>query len=257
MTQNQPPIPMENRIVYFYEIYGTLPRAGPGDNASTRKSYRMMKDVPEKPKILDIGCGPGMQTMELARLSKGKIIALDNHQLFLDKVNRDAKALGLSRHIETINQDMNTMNFKPESFDIIWAEGALNLMGFNNGLKACRPMLKRNGYIGVTELVWLKDHPSAEARQWAKEYAAMKNVPDNLRLFKNNSYKVIGHFTLPVSSWFENYYDPMQERINEIRKKYTGNAVATELIYSAQVEINGFKKCCGEVGYEFFVARKK
>ncbi len=84
----------------------------------------------------------------------------------------------------------------------------------------------------------------------------MKNVPDNLLLFKNNGYEVIGHFTLPVSSWFENYYNPMQERINELRKKYKDNAAATEVLNSAQTEINGFKKCSGEVGYEFFVARK-
>jgi len=257
MAQNQPSIPMEDRMVYFFEIYGTLPRAGPGDDASTRKAYRMMKNVPKNPKILDIGCGPGMQTMELARLSKGKVVALDNHQPFLDRVNKDAKALGLSQHVETLSQDMNTMDFKPESFDIIWAEGALYQMGFENGLKICRPMLKKNGYIGVTELVWLKDNPSPEAREWAKEYEAIKNVPDNISLFHNNGYEVIGRFTLPVSSWSENYYDPMQERINELRKKYRDNAAAAEVIDSAQLEINGFKKCSGEVGYEFFVGRRK
>jgi hypothetical protein len=152
---------------------------------------------------------------------------------------------------------MNAMDFQPESFDVIWAEGALYLMGFENGLKTCRPLLMKKGYIGVTELVWLKDEPSPEAREWAKEYAAMKNVPDNLSLFKNNGYEVVGHFTLPVSSWFEDYYGPMQERVNELRTKHAGNAVALEVIDSAEREINGFRKCSGELGYEFFVAGKK
>ena len=226
---------MEDQMIYFFEVYGTLPRAGPGDDASTRKAHQMMKDVPKKPKILDIGCGPGKQTMELARLSKGKIMALDNHQPFLDRVDQNAKALGLSQHIETCNQDMNTMEFPPESFDIIWAEGALYQMGFENGLKVCRPMLKKNGHIGVTELVWLSDRPSPEAREWAREYAAIKNVPDNLRLFKNNRYEMVGHFTLPVSSWFDDYYDPMQERIHELRKKYLGHQAALQVIESAQL----------------------
>jgi ubiquinone/menaquinone biosynthesis C-methylase UbiE len=248
---------MEDQMIYFYEVYGTLPRAGPGDDASTRKAYQMMKGVLKNPKILDIGCGPGRQTMELARLSGGKITALDNHQPFLDKVRKDADALGLSPHIETLNQDMKAMDFETGSFDVIWAEGALNLMGFENGLKTCRPLLKEKGYIGVTELVWLEDHPSPEAREWAREYPAMKNVPDNLMLLKSNGYEVIGHFTLPVSSWFEHYYDPMQERIDELGKKYTGNSVALEVIAAAQREINGFKKCSGEVGYEFIVARRK
>jgi cyclopropane fatty-acyl-phospholipid synthase-like methyltransferase len=246
---------MEDQMTFFFEVYGTLPRAGPGDDSSTRKAYRMMTGLPEKPKILDIGCGPGKQTLELARLSRGKIIALDNHQPFLDKVDQEAKALGLGQHIETLNQDMNAMDFGPESFDVIWAEGALYLMGFENGLKVCRPMLRRDGYIGVTELVWLEDNPSPEAREWAREYAAMKSVPDNLRLFKNNGYEMVGHFTLPVSSWFDDYYDPMQERIHELRKKYLDHRAALQVIESAQLEINGFKKCSGELGYEFFVAR--
>jgi len=33
---------------------------------------------------VDIGCGPGMQTLELARISGGRIVAVDNHQPFLD-----------------------------------------------------------------------------------------------------------------------------------------------------------------------------
>lgn len=243
-------------MIYFYEIYGTLPRAGPGDDASTRRAYKMMKDVPHKPTILDIGCGPGRQTLELARLSRGRIIALDNHQPFLDGVEKAAKELGLSPSIETLNQDMNAMNFGPESFDVIWAEGALYLMGFENGLKVCRRMLKENGYIGVTELVWLKNNPSPEAREWAKEYAAIKDVPDNWLLFKDSRYEMIGHFTLPVSSWFEPYYDPMQKRIDELSTKYRGNGAALEVIDSAQREINGFKKCSAEAGYEFFIARK-
>jgi len=248
---------MEDPMTTFFEIYGTLPRAGPGDDASTAKAYRMMAELPEKPRILDIGCGPGMQTMELARLSKGKIIALDNHQPFLDRVNEQAKALGLSQHIETLNQDMKTMDFGPESFDVIWAEGALYLMGFENGLKVCLPLLRENGYVGLTELVWLTNHPSPEAREWAKEYAAMRDVPGNLLLFQSSGYRVVGHFTLPVSSWFEEYYDPMQERINELRGRYKDNATAMSVVDSAQLEISGFKKCSREVGYEFFVAGKK
>lgn len=120
-------------MTYFFEIYGTLPRAGPGDN----------------------------------------------HQPFLDKVEQTAKEADLSQYIATMNQDMTTMAFEKESFDIIWAEGALYLMGFENGLKKCHKFLKKNGHIAVTELVWLKDDPSPEAKEWAKEYETMKNVPDN------------------------------------------------------------------------------
>ncbi len=64
---------------YFYELFESLPRCGPGDNKSTRRAYHVLKDVPQQPCILDIGCGPGVQTLELARVSNGRIVALDNH----------------------------------------------------------------------------------------------------------------------------------------------------------------------------------
>lgn len=57
---------------YFYELYTGLPRGGSGDNISTRKAYSMLKNIPAEPLILDIGCGPGMQTLELARISPEK-----------------------------------------------------------------------------------------------------------------------------------------------------------------------------------------
>jgi len=68
---------------------------------------------------------------------------------------------------------------------------------------------------------------------------------------------MVGHFTLPVSSWFADYYDPMQERINELRGRYKDNATALRVVDSAQLDVSGFKKYSREVGYEFFVARKE
>ena len=50
----------------FYEIFEGLPRQGPGDNASTQQALAMLADLPARPTILDIGCGAGMQTLELA-----------------------------------------------------------------------------------------------------------------------------------------------------------------------------------------------
>lgn len=68
----------------FYEVHSNLPREGPGDNKSTDRAFKALKNLPPKPRILDIGCGPGMQTIELAKLSCGQIEALDSHQPFLE-----------------------------------------------------------------------------------------------------------------------------------------------------------------------------
>ena len=67
---------------FFFEIHKDLPREGPGDTESTRKAFRKLAGLPEKPQILDIGCGPGAQTMDLALFSEGIIYAVDTPQPF-------------------------------------------------------------------------------------------------------------------------------------------------------------------------------
>ena len=62
---------MEELSEIFWKIPNGLPIEGPRDNESTKKAYRMLKGLPENPRIIDIGCGPGMQTIELAKLSGG------------------------------------------------------------------------------------------------------------------------------------------------------------------------------------------
>ncbi len=88
-----------------------------------------------------------MQTLELARISKGKIIAIDNYQPFLDILKQNAVNEKFEKRIIPKNQSMLEMDFKNGTFDLIWSEGALYFMGFQNGLKKCYQLLKKGGYL--------------------------------------------------------------------------------------------------------------
>ena len=160
----------------FFEIFNNLPRGGPGDNESTRKAFSSLRDLPERVHFLDIGCGPGMQTIELAKLINGQIIALDNHQPFLDKLNTEAKREGLENKIKTVNNSMFSMDFKKEQFDVIWSEGAVYIYGFESALKDWRIFLKNEGYFIVSELAWIRDQPPQEIKEFfQEEYPPMKS----------------------------------------------------------------------------------
>jgi len=217
-----------DKMDYFMELYGNLPRAGPGDNASTRKAYEMIEDMPPEPRILDIGCGPGVQTVEIAKLSGGTVVALDLMPQMINRVKETVAEQGLADRIEIIRMDMNKMDFAIESFDLIWAEGAIYLMGFKNGLEKARKFL--NPDISI--------------------------IDKKLKVIADLGYQKIGHFVIPDTSWTEPYYEPLEERSKELEVAWKDEPVAMEVIHEAKEEIEMFRKYHEFYGYCFFVMRK-
>ncbi|MCX6662057.1 MAG: class I SAM-dependent methyltransferase [Euryarchaeota archaeon] len=247
---------------YFYELFCGLPRGGPGDTRSTRKAFGYLKNLPPEPYILDIGCGHGMQTTELAKLSKGTIIALDTYQPFLDILLKNAIKDGVEKRIILKNQSMLEMDFENETFDVIWSEGALYFMGFQNGLKKCHEILKKNGYLVVTEAVFLQPSIPKPLQQfwaevWEEGYPDIKDVTSNIARIWNEGFWLLDHFTLPKSSWIDAYYVPMQKSINELKKKYHDNATALRVFAACEKEIMIYNTYSDYFGYEFFIMQKR
>jgi len=240
----------------FWEVHSGLPREGPGDNESTRKAFLMATDLPDKPRILDVGSGPGMQTMELARISNGTIIAVDTHQSFLDELERRAKEAGVSDRIETRNASMFSLPFEKESFDLVWSEGALYIMGFQKGLTAWKEFLTPHGYIAVTEPSWLKTDIPDEIKKFWAEYAEMTTIENSQKIIEQCGFKEIGHFVLPDSAWWNDYYTPKEQKLKVLREKYKDDTLKQIEIEESQHELDLHRKYSDLYGYVFFVMQK-
>ena len=244
-------------IEYLHELCEALPRCGPGDNNSTRRAYNAIPKPPDKPFILDIGCGTGMQTLELARISNREIIALDNHQGFLDILMKNAIDAGLQNRIIPKNMSMLEMDFANRTFDLIWSEGALFCMGFQNGLKCCHELLEAYGYLAVTELVYIaSDLPDDVTRYFERVYPDIKDIQGNIEAIREKGFNLVSNFTLPESAWLDNYYIPSEKVLPGLNKKYQGNEVALDVFEDFQNEINLYKKYSKFYGYEFFIMQK-
>lgn len=241
----------------IYEMFADLPRQGPGDDGSTRRAFEMLAGLPERPEILDVGCGAGAQTLALARLCAGRITAVDNYEPFLAAVRRRADAAGVGARVVAVNQSMTELTFPDESFDLIWSEGAIFAMGFRAGLVAWRRLLRPGGYLVVSELSWFCDDLPEELRVfWEACYPAVAGVRANVRTAEEARYQVVGTFPLPVESWWADVYEPLERKLPTLREKYVGDAAALAEVGEAEREIDMFRKYSDLYGYEFYVLRR-
>jgi ubiquinone/menaquinone biosynthesis C-methylase UbiE len=242
----------------FFEIHSGLPREGPGDNVSTKRAFSFLTDLPSEPLIVDIGCGPGMQTVQLAKLTEGKIIAVDTHQPFLDELTRRARQQGVEGQINTRNLSMFDLPFEEDKLDVIWAESSIYIYGFMDALNDWKRFLKKGGYFVASELSWVKLNPPNEcARFWEEAYPQIKSVEDNLRMIKDLGYKLVQHFEIPKQSWMDNYYTPLKKKINALREKYKNNEEALDFLEGEMEEIRIFDQFHQYYGYVFYIMQNQ
>jgi len=239
----------------FMSIHSGNPREAPGGAAETRRAFALCEGLPAEPRILDIGCGPGASSLELAALCGGTVVAVDLHRPYLDRLEAQAQALGLADRITTVCADMGGLDLDPGSFDLVWSEGAIYNVGFRAGLEAWRPLLAEGGCLAASEATWLVPDPPAEARAfWAEGYPAMQQVEDNLRDLRAAGYEPLGHFTLPAACWHD-YYANVEARVRAIEPEYAGDAEAAAVFAAERREIELYRRFGDSYGYVFYVGR--
>jgi len=133
----------------FYDVFEALPRQGPGDEGSTKKAFGMLTGLPKSPDILDIGCGSGTQTLVLAKLTDGRIFAVDKHPAFLETLKRRLAAGGYRAEVSIENGDMASLPYPDESFDLIWSEGSSFIIGIDKSAAFLEAASPSQGLSGV------------------------------------------------------------------------------------------------------------
>ena len=242
----------------FYEIFKSLPRQGAGDEVSTERAFRKLANLPEHPEILDVGCGTGNQTITLAKLAPCNITALDNHVPFIDILKRNIHHTSYSDRIRCVVGDMASMNFADGTFDLIWSEGAANIMGFEKALYAWKPLLRPEGYMVISELVWFKEDAPQEIRDYfAEAYPDMKYYEHHYLTIESAGYKMVDYFPVPDKSWWTDYYTPAEKKIAEMRLKYKDNRDAQAIFDSFQLEMEMHRKYSPYYGYSFYIMHKE
>ena len=241
----------------FFRVHEGLPRQGPGNRESTARAMALGKGLPPVPRVLDLACGPGMQTLHLAKLlPDAHIIGVEAHQPFVEEARRRIVAAGVSERVDCLPGDMSDLDMPAASVDLIWCEGAAYIIGVERALRTWRPLLDAGGVVAFTDAVFLKDDLPEAVRAFWREYPDMQTLAVRRRQVVAAGYELLGDFVLPQAAWWDDYYTPMQANIDALRAEWQGQDDLLRVLDAIEAEISLYRVYPDSYGYAFFVLKK-
>jgi len=150
----------------------------------------------EELKILDIGCGTGVPTIWLSENYGGIITAIDTDGNALEYLHTKIIDKKFENQITTCNISFFDLKTEPHSFDIILAEGFLNIVGFKECFVGVIALLKEGGYFVIHD-----------------EYKDHEIKCDFIR---ENDFYLAGTLLLDESVWWNDYYKQLEEGIESL-----------------------------------------
>lgn len=242
----------DDYIAALIKLHEGVEFKGPGEKAVTQAIMEHLPGLPPRARVADLGCGSGVATLLLARHFGGVVKAVDLCEPFIDELRRNAVAAGLAKHIEATSADMGTLDWPPESLDLIWSEGAAYNLGFARALELWRPLLAPGGLAVISELSWFSDaRPAPALEYWQAAYPGMGSEAENRVHAERAGFDVLEIRRLPAECWWRNYYDPLTARMKEVERTPAMAAVIEET--GAEMEL--FRRFSDDYGYSFYVLR--
>ncbi len=202
----------------------------------TRKAFLRLPNL-KRIRILDIGCGSGIPTIELAKLSDGEVVGIDIDQSCINELNRKILEEKLSNRVKALCLSVFEGNFHDESFDVVWSEGVISGIDFERELKAWRRLIKDNGYLVI--------HYQASCVQ-----SSILRIPQL-------GYSLAGTISLPKDAWWTDIYKPLEEKMEVLRCKYKNDSDAIKLLEQYQNEMDMVKDNPREFSSAFYIMKKK
>jgi len=83
----------------------------------------------------------------------------------------------------------------------------------------------------------------------------MGTVADALTVIAGAGFSLVDHFTLPDAAWWDDFYTPMERRVEELRARYRSDSEALAALDELARESDLHRHHSGAYAYEFFVAR--
>ena len=254
----------ENEIMNAYTVvFDRLVHLGPGDSATTRNLVeRLRSDLPSESRVADFGCGVGASALVLAQsLPRAHVLALDSHAPFIARLETAASARGLGDRLSAVVGDMADpppLDGVVGGFDLIWSESAIYSIGRANAFAYWRPLLKPDGWLVFSDIVW-QCEPAARSDKasafWAMEYPDITTAADVVDELIAAGFNPLDPVLSGRETW-SNYYEPLRDRLRLLMERGDRPQALINIMAEFEREI-GIYDCAGDdVALSFFLARR-
>lgn len=215
----------------------------------------------ENSHVLEIGTSTGFTAIELAKLVKCSVTAVDVNEESLQEAQRRAEAEGVADKIKFVVQDASKLDYKDEQFDMVFCGNVTSYL--NNKSKCLQEfirVLKPHGFIAAIPMYYLNEPSKAIVdqvsiainhnitAQYKKDWVDFFNVAP-LSLFLCENYK----FDFITNSEVNIFVDKIMQREHLQRlgiKRHT--ALANRYQYFMQL----FRDNLSLMGFSLMLLRK-
>lgn len=84
---------------------------------------------------------------------------------------------------------MDSLPFAKERFDVIWSEGAIYNIGFENGVRYLKQFVKPKGLLIVSEITWTtNERPKEIEDHWNNEYAEIGTAASKFAVLESYGF---------------------------------------------------------------------
>jgi len=185
----------------------------------------------ENPRILDLGCGSGVPTLMIAEKFNGKITAVDTDTKSIDIFREKVENLNLANRVFLTVNSLFDIKVKNNQYDLILAEGLLNVIGFQKGFLRIVKLLKRKGFIIIHD--------------------EFQNQNEKIEFIKNNDCKILDSFMLDEQIWWNDYFKCLEKELSS-----NSNQELLKLFKSDIEEIKLFKKNPSQYSSVYYIIEK-
>ena len=145
--------------------------------------------------MLDVGCGTGVPTLFILDKLGGEMTALDTDPDSLQYLREKAREQNLLHKLTTL--ESSVFDLEPTAqFDLILAEGLLNIVGFEPGFLKLLPLIKKQGFLII--------HDEFQGQQ------------KKINFVQSHDCEVLETFELDEQIWWRDHYRCLQHEISQI-----------------------------------------